>query len=485
MSIKQPGKKIVLTNVAVVRYRKGGRRFELACYKNKVISWRSGAETDLDEVLQIDRIFLNVSKGKFASRKEMASAFGKNASRDIIINEILTKGDLQVSDKERAVAAESKFKDIATLVSRITVHEATGQQFPISTIERAMKHQLHYSVNPTKSAKRQALDVIRSLIQQNILPIARAKMHVTLTVDGTKEEALRTALTPLLVSGDVSVDRGNWNIIRNEDLSSPMGVQRVGRGEGGGRGEGPVSGSKDGLPPETIRLECSITKKTFGGLTKLAWELGGEIKVGGFRGASSSSSSSSSLPSSSAAGAAAAAAGGGAVSAEEEEALASALLSELHISSSTKKTSGADPGTTIDEDAATKRPKKRKGRRRRRKQKMDSSSSDGQSTLTRDRADEREGEKEQIGREKSTDEEETAVKAKEAEEATTRLPVKFRCRSCPESGFADIGLYKEHMRGRWHRYNLKVKIQGLPAVSEKQFANLGKDAVEKVFTTDL
>lgn len=31
-----------LTNIAVVRYRKHGKRFEIACYKNKVVNWRNG-----------------------------------------------------------------------------------------------------------------------------------------------------------------------------------------------------------------------------------------------------------------------------------------------------------------------------------------------------------------------------------------------------------------------------------------------------------
>lgn len=31
-----------LTNVAVVRYKKFGKRFEIACYKNKVLNWRNG-----------------------------------------------------------------------------------------------------------------------------------------------------------------------------------------------------------------------------------------------------------------------------------------------------------------------------------------------------------------------------------------------------------------------------------------------------------
>ena len=41
MSIFTPTNQIRLTNVATVRYKKGGKRFEVACYKNKVLSWRT------------------------------------------------------------------------------------------------------------------------------------------------------------------------------------------------------------------------------------------------------------------------------------------------------------------------------------------------------------------------------------------------------------------------------------------------------------
>ena len=31
-----------LTNVALVKYKKHGKRFEIACYRNKVVNWRNG-----------------------------------------------------------------------------------------------------------------------------------------------------------------------------------------------------------------------------------------------------------------------------------------------------------------------------------------------------------------------------------------------------------------------------------------------------------
>ena len=59
--IQTPSNQIKLTNVAVVRLKKGGHRFEIACYKNKVVSWRNKVDTDLDDVLQSYSVFVNVS----------------------------------------------------------------------------------------------------------------------------------------------------------------------------------------------------------------------------------------------------------------------------------------------------------------------------------------------------------------------------------------------------------------------------------------
>jgi ribosome maturation protein SDO1 len=49
--IKNPVNIKLLTNVAIVRLKKGNRKFELAAYRNKVINWRNKQEHDLNEVL--------------------------------------------------------------------------------------------------------------------------------------------------------------------------------------------------------------------------------------------------------------------------------------------------------------------------------------------------------------------------------------------------------------------------------------------------
>ena len=69
--INQPSNQIKLTNVSLVRIKKGKKRFEVAAYKNTVQSFRAGNETDLDNVLQINNVFLNVSKGAVAPNEDL------------------------------------------------------------------------------------------------------------------------------------------------------------------------------------------------------------------------------------------------------------------------------------------------------------------------------------------------------------------------------------------------------------------------------
>ena len=85
--IQQPSNQIKLTNVSLVRLRRAGKRFEIACYKNKVQEWRNGIETDIDDVLQIANVFVNVSKGEVAKSQDLQKAFN-STDRDTIVKEV-------------------------------------------------------------------------------------------------------------------------------------------------------------------------------------------------------------------------------------------------------------------------------------------------------------------------------------------------------------------------------------------------------------
>ncbi|XP_076002701.1 ribosome maturation protein SBDS isoform X1 [Genypterus blacodes] len=194
MSIFTPTNQIRLTNVATVRIKKAGKRFEIACYKNKVMSWRSGAEKDLDEVLQTNSVFVNVSKGQVAKKDDLTKAFGTDDLTEIC-KQILAKGELQVSDKERQSQLESMFRDIATVVAEKCVNPETKRPYTVNLIERGMKD-IHYSVKANKNTKQQALDVIRQL--KETMEIQRAHMKLRLVLPAKEGKRLKEKLKPLL-----------------------------------------------------------------------------------------------------------------------------------------------------------------------------------------------------------------------------------------------------------------------------------------------
>nr|XP_039256176.1 ribosome maturation protein SBDS-like [Styela clava] len=192
-----PVNQVRLTNVAVVRMKKGGKRFEIACYKNKVMSWRNKSEKDIDEVLQTDAIFTNVSKGQVAKKEDLKKSFGTDDVTKICV-EILAKGELQVSEKERSDHLESKYRDIATMVSEMCVNPETKRPYTVTVIERAMKEDIHYSINMNRNAKQQALQVIKLLREK--ISIERAQMRMKLYIPGKTSKSIKEKLRPLFKS---------------------------------------------------------------------------------------------------------------------------------------------------------------------------------------------------------------------------------------------------------------------------------------------
>lgn len=212
---------------------KGKKRFEIACYKNKVLEYRSGAETDLDNVLQIHSVFLSVSKGQTAPVQDLAKAFGPKTSLDDIIMEILKKGEMQVGEKERHAQLERVHMEVLDIVAGKLVDPKSKRVYTTGMIEKALDqlssqgaHKQEENgkgsgtatptpngedpdyasrgkgkdmptwtgVVTTKSAKSQALEAMKALIAWQPIPVSRARMRLRVTCPaGILKQAAKTA----------------------------------------------------------------------------------------------------------------------------------------------------------------------------------------------------------------------------------------------------------------------------------------------------
>ncbi|KAJ1334900.1 SBDS family rRNA metabolism protein [Batrachochytrium salamandrivorans] len=194
--VMKPVAQVKLTNVSVVRLKKGGKRFEIACYKNKILEWRSRVEKDLDNVLQIKQVFLNVSKGQVASKEDLLNSF-QTESVDDAVMQILEKGDIQVGEKERTQQFDNMYRDIATIVAEKSVNPETKRPYTVTMIEKAL-NDIHFSVNPNKGAKQQAIEAIKTLNDKNTIPISRAQMRVRIIMPAKDGKRLKDKIAQIV-----------------------------------------------------------------------------------------------------------------------------------------------------------------------------------------------------------------------------------------------------------------------------------------------
>ena len=83
-----------------------------------------------------------------AKKEDLIKCY-ETADATQICKEILTKGELQVSDKERQAEREALFKEVATTITEKCVNPETKRPYPVSMIEKAMK-ECHIAVKPNK-----------------------------------------------------------------------------------------------------------------------------------------------------------------------------------------------------------------------------------------------------------------------------------------------------------------------------------------------
>lgn len=175
--LKQPISIVNYTNVAIVRLKVNKEKFEVACYKNKIKQYREKIENDQNEVLQISEIFTNAVKGDKANKKLLEKIF-PNMTKQQIIDLILNKGDIQVSEKERESNLSNIKNDIASIITEKTFNIETGKPFTQNEILQAMNC-IGANIKDTEDAKKQALKYIKDIQEKKVLNIERRFMKIS------------------------------------------------------------------------------------------------------------------------------------------------------------------------------------------------------------------------------------------------------------------------------------------------------------------
>ena len=165
----------------IARFTKDNEHFEILVKPEKALDYRNGKIAGITEVLVAETIYSDANKGTRAPEEALKKAF-KTTDAQKIADEILKKGQLQLTTEQRRKMVEDKRRQVIDYISRQAVDPKTNLPHPPMRIENAME-QIRYPIDPYKSIEEQARDIIKLL--RPILPLKVEQLQIAVTVPAT------------------------------------------------------------------------------------------------------------------------------------------------------------------------------------------------------------------------------------------------------------------------------------------------------------
>ena len=160
------------------RLSKGQDRFEILVKPQPALDYKLGKQVPISQVLMIEEVYSDSSKGTRASEEKLQKHFGTMDPAKIA-EEIMKTGELQLTTEQRRQLIEDKRRQIISIISRNALDPRTGAPHPPLRIEQALE-QIRISIDPYKSAEEQAKQVIEDL--RPVLPIKMEQMRIAVKV---------------------------------------------------------------------------------------------------------------------------------------------------------------------------------------------------------------------------------------------------------------------------------------------------------------
>jgi ribosome maturation protein SDO1 len=174
-------RRVDLSGKSVVRAKFQGNRFELIVNPELALKYKMGILEEsftLEDILEVDDIFQNASKGERAPDEILVHCF-ETTDFKTIAEKILEKGELNLTTEQRQAFFEKKRLKVINLVSKMCVNPKTKTPHPPTRIENAMK-EAKVMIDPRLSAEDQLKSVIVEL--RKVLPISMETVKLVVKI---------------------------------------------------------------------------------------------------------------------------------------------------------------------------------------------------------------------------------------------------------------------------------------------------------------
>ncbi len=162
----------------VVRHTVDGEHFEILVHPDNALNYKLGRNMELSQVIAIDEVYSDSSKGLRASSDKIQKYFDTSSILKAA-RIVLEKGELQLTTEQRRKMIEDKRKQVVALIARNFIDPRTGIPHPPNRIEQALQ-EVKVSIDPYKDAQEQTKLIINQL--RTIIPLKSENIKLRIRV---------------------------------------------------------------------------------------------------------------------------------------------------------------------------------------------------------------------------------------------------------------------------------------------------------------
>jgi len=162
------------TKFTSVRMTIEGDRYEVLVFPDPALNYKMGKQVDPTQVLAIDEVFTDSSRGQRANAEQLKKYFNTEDHAKAAL-EVLKRGELQLTQEQRLRMTEEKRRQVVTIISKNYVDPKTHLPHPPVRVEQAML-EARVSIDPFKDANEQAKQVIEEI--RVIIPLKSERVKL-------------------------------------------------------------------------------------------------------------------------------------------------------------------------------------------------------------------------------------------------------------------------------------------------------------------
>jgi ribosome maturation protein SDO1 len=160
------------------RLKTHGTTFEVLVEPDGALALKRGDSVNLEEILAVEDIFENASRGDRSAEEDLIKAFG-TTDAIVIAKTIITKGEISLTAEQRKRFIENKRRQVIEVIARNAINPQTRTPHPPGRIEQAMT-EARVNIDPSKSTDELVKITMKAI--RPLIPIRFEEVEVAVKI---------------------------------------------------------------------------------------------------------------------------------------------------------------------------------------------------------------------------------------------------------------------------------------------------------------